>query len=63
MKQAMDVITLEYSYSMFVRGDNSPETAKDLGYLDGRDLYSDFVPRTFNAFAKELLEGKAARIF
>jgi len=63
MKQAMTVIGLEYSYSMFVRGDNSPEYAKYLGYLDARDLYPDFVPRSFEAFARELVDGKAARIF
>jgi hypothetical protein len=59
----MTVIGLEYSYSMFVRGDNSPEYAKYLGYLDARDLYPDYVPRSFEAFAKELVDGKAAKIF
>lgn len=63
MKQAMTVIGLEYSYSKFVRGDNSPEYAKYLGYLDARDLYPDFVPRSFEAFAKEVVDGKAAKIF
>ncbi len=63
MKQAMTVISLEYSYSKFVRNDNSPEYAKYLGYLDASDLYPDFVPRSFEAFAKELLDGKAAKIF
>ena len=63
MKQAMTVISLEYSYSKFVRGDNSPEYAKYLGYLDARDLYPDLVPRSFEAFAKELVDGKAAKIF
>lgn len=47
MKQAMTVIGLEYAYSKFVRGDNSPEYAKYLGYLDAMDLYPKFVPRSF----------------
>ncbi|TVY42056.1 Isoflavone reductase-like protein [Lachnellula subtilissima] len=63
IKQAMTVIDVEYSYSMFVRSDNSPEYAKYLGYLDARDLYPDFVPRLFEAFARELVDGKAAKIF
>ncbi|KAF4631391.1 hypothetical protein G7Y89_g6741 [Cudoniella acicularis] len=63
MKQAMTVISLEYSYSKFVRGDNSPDYAKYLGYFDASDLYTDFVPRSFEVFAKELLDGKAAKIF
>ena len=63
MTQAMTVVGLEYAYSKFVRGDNCPKYAKYLGYLDARDLYPGFVPRSFEAFAKELVEGKAARIF
>ncbi len=63
MVQALSVITLDYSYSKFVRGDNSPEAAKTLGYLDARDLYADFIPRKFEAFARELVDGEAARIF
>lgn len=63
MKQVMTVIGLEYSYSKFMRGDNSPEYAKYLGYLDASDLYPNFVPRSFEMFAKELLDGKAAKIF
>lgn len=59
----MTVIGLDYSYSKFVRGDNSPENAKYLGYLDARDLYVDFAPRLFKAFVRELLDGKAAKIF
>jgi hypothetical protein len=63
MKQTLTLISLEYAYSKFVRGDNSPQYADYLGYLDARDLYPDFVPKSFEAFAKELLDGKAARIF
>ena len=63
MKKAMIFISLEYFYSQFVRGDNAPEYAKYLGYLEARDLYPDFVPRRFEAFAKELVEGKAASLF
>jgi hypothetical protein len=63
MKQAMTVVGLEYAYSKFVRGDNSPEYAKYLRYLDSSDLYPEFVPRSFETYAKELLDGKAAKIY
>jgi hypothetical protein len=48
---------------MYVRGDNDPEYAKYLGYLDARNLYPEFAPRSFEAYAKELLNGKAATIY
>ena len=63
MQQALTLISLEYSYSKFVCGHNCPEYAKSLGYLDARDLYPNFIPRSFEAFAKELLDGRAAKIY
>ncbi|KAE9368833.1 NAD(P)-binding protein [Stipitochalara longipes BDJ] len=63
LQQAFTFVGLEYRYSMYVRGDNDPEYAKYLGYLDARDLYPDFVPRTFEAYAKELLDGNAVAIY
>lgn len=59
MNKTMLVVGLEYAYSKFVRGDNSPDFAKYLGYVDASDLYPDFVPRSFEAYAKELVDGKA----
>jgi hypothetical protein len=63
MKQAIFVIGLEYKYSMYVRGDNDPVYAKYLGYLNASELYPDLVPRSFEAYAKELLNGKAVAAF
>ncbi|KAF2236177.1 NAD(P)-binding protein [Viridothelium virens] len=51
----------QYNYSKFIRGDNTLEMAKYLGYLDVKELYPDFKPITFKEFAKELLDGKIAR--
>lgn len=53
--------TLQYSHSWGVRGDNTPEYAEYLGYLSAQALYPDFQPRTFEAFTKELLEGKVEK--
>jgi hypothetical protein len=63
MKQDMTAIGLEYAYSKFVRGDNFSEYAKYLGYFDPMDLYPEFVPRSFQPFAKELRGGNAAQLF
>lgn len=63
MTQAMTVVSLEYSYSMFVRGDNTPQYATYLGYLDFGKLYPDFIARSFETFAKELLDRTAEKIF
>lgn len=57
------VATLQYSHSWGVRGDNTPEYAEYLGYLSARELYPDFRPRTFEAFAKELLEGRVDKLY
>ncbi|KAK0664340.1 Isoflavone reductase-like protein P3 [Lasiodiplodia hormozganensis] len=51
----------DYDYSRYLRGDNQPEYAKYLGYLDARELYPDFRPITFREFVKELLEGKIVK--
>ena len=56
----------EYQYSWGVRGDNTPENAKHLGYLLTKDLYrdSDAIELTgFEDFLKELLEGKGKGVY
>ncbi|KAK1455761.1 hypothetical protein CMEL01_04521 [Colletotrichum melonis] len=56
-------IFYEYWYSMGVRGDNTLEYAEFLGYVDGTKLYPDFQPITFEAFLKEVLDGKSVAIY
>ncbi|KAJ6565188.1 hypothetical protein DFH09DRAFT_1363828 [Mycena vulgaris] len=53
----------DYNYSKYVRGDNTPAYAAYLGYLDARELYPDYQPRTFKAFVAEVLEGKAVILY
>lgn len=55
----MQAVSLEYMHSCNVRGDNSPESARYLGFLDAKDLYPDFRPRRYEEFLKEVLEGGA----
>lgn len=46
---------LEYYYSSFIDGDNSPEGAKRLGYILATDLYPDMNPHCFKDFFKDIL--------
>ncbi|KAK2608200.1 hypothetical protein N8I77_006824 [Diaporthe amygdali] len=46
---------LEYYYSSFIDGDNSPEGAKRLDYILATDLYPDMNPHCFKDFFKDIL--------
>jgi hypothetical protein len=51
----------EYLLSKYIRGDNSLENAKYLGYLDAKELYPDFKPISFSEYVVELVDGKAQK--
>jgi hypothetical protein len=57
----MGLYVAEYRLSWGIRGDNTPEYARYLGYLDGKELYPDFEFTPFESYVGELLEGKAER--
>lgn len=59
----LSIILLQYYLSWGVRGDNTPEYAEYLGYLNAQELYPDFKPRTYEAFMRELLDGKGEKIY
>jgi hypothetical protein len=50
--------SLQYGLSLGVRGDNTPENAKYLGYLDAKELYPDLKVRGFEEFLGDVLEGR-----
>lgn len=52
---------LQYSRSWGIRGDNTPENARYLGYLIGKDLYPDMDFTTFEDYVNEMLQGKAQK--
>lgn len=54
--------TLEYQNSWGIRGDNTPEHARYMGYVLGKDLYPDMEYITFERFVQDLLEGKATKL-
>lgn len=57
------LVMQQYYLSWGVRGDNTPEYAKYLGYLDARELYPDFKPITMEEYIKEVLDGNATAVF
>ncbi len=56
------VWTLEYMYSWGIRGDNTPEHAQYLGYLNGKELYPEIKLTTVEEYFKEVLSGKSEAI-
>ncbi|KAF6794639.1 isoflavone reductase family protein [Colletotrichum sojae] len=54
---------LQYRKSWGLRGDNTPEYARYLGYLIGKELYPDLEGKPFEEFCKEALDGKLGPIF
>ncbi|KAG8165575.1 hypothetical protein KVR01_004127 [Diaporthe batatas] len=53
--------SFEYQYSWGIRGDNTPENAKYLGYLLGKELYPDMEFTSYESYIKSLLDGTATR--
>ncbi|KAM0417111.1 hypothetical protein ACHAPT_012887 [Fusarium lateritium] len=49
---------LQYWNSWGLRGDNTPEFAKYLGYLVAKELYPDLEGRTLEAYIRDALHGK-----
>lgn len=53
----------EIQHSLEIRGDNTPETAKSLGYLIGKELFPDMAFRSFRDLAQEVLDGKGVPLY
>ncbi|KAH1491886.1 hypothetical protein LV164_003492 [Aspergillus fumigatus] len=53
----------EYQLSWGIRGDNTPEYAKYLGYLDAKELYPDFRPTDFRDYLESVVRGTAKGIY
>jgi len=56
----VELIWYQYLKSWGVRGDNTPEKARFLGYLDAKELYPDLKWRTLEAVAREVVTGELA---
>lgn len=57
------MIGAQYTVTKYLREDNTPENAEYLGYVNGRELYPDYVFRKFGDFVDELLCGTAKRVY
>ncbi|PYH80370.1 NAD(P)-binding protein [Aspergillus uvarum CBS 121591] len=56
--QRAAVYLAQYRCSKYVRRENTPETAAELGYLDARVLYPDLRTVGFREFVVEVLAGR-----
>ncbi|OTA92675.1 hypothetical protein M434DRAFT_74189 [Hypoxylon sp. CO27-5] len=62
--KAIDILTPhQLFYSRSIRGDNTPEYANYLGYLNGKELYPDFQFIKFEDYVKEVLDGRAKGVY
>ncbi|KAH8881340.1 NAD(P)-binding protein [Thozetella sp. PMI_491] len=59
----LQAIGLYYWLTQGIRGDNTPEAARYLGYLFARELYPDLKYRSLESFYQEILDGKIERVF
>ena len=53
----------QYLISWGLRGDNTPEYAKYLGYLTSKELYPDIDFIKFEDYLKQVLDGKAKGVY
>lgn len=53
----------EYYNSWGVRGDNSPDHAKYLGYLIAEDLYPGAKGRSLETFIRDIVDGKGKKVY
>lgn len=53
----------QYKFSLGIRGDNTPQHAKYLGYLDVRELYPDVEPTPLETYIRDVLEGRTKPIY
>ena len=52
----------EYLTSLHVLGEDTLQNAKNLGYLDARELYPEIPQQSFEAFAKDFYGGEHGKI-
>ncbi|KAK9775089.1 putative Isoflavone reductase P3 [Seiridium cardinale] len=53
----------QYANSIWLRGDNLPKRASELGYLDGKELYPDLKWMPYSDYVEELVAGKGKGVY
>ena len=51
----------QYAITKYVRGDNTPEHARYLGYISANELFPEFRFKSYAEFVDELVAGKIER--
>lgn len=59
----VDLSMCQYMYMLGVRGDNTPEHAKYLGYLDAGELYPEFSPLPLASYINGRLSGTIPNVY
>nr|BDD69332.1 asnovolin J 5',6'-dehydrogenase [Verruciconidia persicina] len=57
------IVKHQYWYSLFILGENTPQYAEYLGYLDARRLYPDLKTTSLQEFIQDALDGKVDGIY
>ncbi|KAH7136334.1 hypothetical protein EDB81DRAFT_902161 [Dactylonectria macrodidyma] len=63
---SVEFVTLakyQYWYSCGVRGDNTPEYARYLGYVTTKELYPDMEWNSLAKYFQDVLDGKGQRVY
>lgn len=53
----------QYRNLLGIRGDNTPEYARYLGYLDVRELYPHVEPTPLETYITDVLEGRTKPVY
>ncbi|KAF5005215.1 hypothetical protein FDECE_8336 [Fusarium decemcellulare] len=53
----------QYKYLLGIRGDDTPEHAKYLGYLDVKELYPDVVATPFEKYVEDSVYGRIKTVY
>ncbi|RAH81521.1 NAD(P)-binding protein [Aspergillus japonicus CBS 114.51] len=56
-------VAAQLFYSWAIRGDNTPEYARYLGYVSGKDLYPDFEYVSFEEYVTEAIRGEGKGVY
>ncbi|KAH7160412.1 hypothetical protein B0J13DRAFT_466950 [Dactylonectria estremocensis] len=63
---SVEFVTLakyQYWYSCGVRGDNTPDYARYLGYVTTKELYPDMEWNSLAAYFQDVIDGKGERVY
>ncbi|KAA8622407.1 isoflavone reductase family protein [Pyrenophora tritici-repentis] len=63
MEAVASLALIQYRVCLGIRGDNTVEHAKYLGYLVGKELYPDVEVVGLKMFMTEMLEGRVRAIY